>query len=79
MMRIRVPILVLHAGAAGAFRPGVRICASPKDETTEQMIARAEIARPEDRPALYIEIARARQMLPTSYTTRATPRPVRPP
>ncbi len=61
MTRIRVPILVLLLAAT------VVLCVRPvfaepaftgKDETTEQLIARAEMVRPEDRPALYIEIAR---------------------
>jgi hypothetical protein len=60
-MRIRVPIFVLLLAAM------VAACVCPvfaepaftgKDETTEQLIARAEMVRPEDRPALYIEIAR---------------------
>ena len=29
-----------------------------KDESLDQLIARADSARPEDRPALYLEIAR---------------------
>jgi hypothetical protein len=60
-MRIRVPIfaLLLAAAVAVCVRP---VFAEPaftgKDETTEQLIARAEMVRPEDRPALYIEVAR---------------------
>jgi hypothetical protein len=60
-MRIRVPILVLLLAAAVAVcvRPAITAYAyTGKDETTEQLIARAEIVRVEDRPALYIEIAR---------------------
>ncbi len=60
-MRFRVPILVLLLAAAmAAFeRPVVAEPAfTGKDETTEQLIARAEIVRPEERPALYSEIAR---------------------
>ena len=60
-MRIRVPIfaLLLAATVAICVRP---VFAGPaftgRDESTEQLIARAEMVRPEDRPALYIEIAR---------------------
>lgn len=50
MMWIRVPVFVLVAVVSlTAF--------APKDETVEQLIARAESARPDDRPALYLEIA----------------------
>jgi hypothetical protein len=51
MMRIRVSILVLLVSAslaAFAFVP----------ENLDQLMARAESARPEDRPAIYTEIAR---------------------
>jgi hypothetical protein len=60
-MRIRVPILALLLVAAipGLERPAFAGPAfTGKDETTEQLIARVEMVRPEDRPALYIEIAR---------------------
>jgi hypothetical protein len=59
-MILRVPILVLLLTAAMvAFEhPAVAAPAfTGKDETTEQLITRAEAVRPEDRPALYIEIA----------------------
>jgi hypothetical protein len=64
MMRIRVTILTLQvaiflAAPAGTALP---VFAAPafamKDESLDQLIARAETARPEDRPALYVEIAR---------------------
>jgi hypothetical protein len=50
MMWIRVSILVLvSAVSLTAF--------APKDETIDELITRAESARPDDRPALYLEIA----------------------
>lgn len=60
MRRVRRSILIcllaallaavaLTATASPAFAP---------DETVDQLIARAEAARPEDRPALYLDIAR---------------------
>jgi hypothetical protein len=64
MMRIRVAILTLEvamflAAPAGSALPAL---ATPpfatKDEGLDQLIARAEAARPEDRPGLYVEIAR---------------------
>ena len=56
MMRIRIPIfIVLLALSPAAFG---RMAFEPKDETDEQMIARAESARPDDQPALYTEVAR---------------------
>ena len=61
MIRIQVSILnLLFAAllAAVAF-PAVAVPAfAAKDETLDQLIARAESARAPDRPALYIEIAR---------------------
>jgi hypothetical protein len=60
-MPIRLPILalLLVAAVAALQRPAFAAPAfTGKDETTEQLITRAEMVRPEDRPALYIEIAR---------------------
>src|SRR5277367_3837102 len=55
-MRIRVSILVLLASAAlAAF---VMPALAAKDDSLDQLGARADAARPEDRPALYLEIAR---------------------
>jgi hypothetical protein len=61
MMRTRVSVLVLLVAASlAAF--AVAAVALPavtaKDESLDQLIARAESARPEDRPVLYLEIAR---------------------
>ena len=60
-MRIRVPIFVLLLVAAVAACVSL-VLAKPvftgKNETTEQLIARVEMVRPEDRLALYVEIAR---------------------
>lgn len=74
MMRIRVAILmpqvaIFLAALAGTAlpvygAPAFAISALPmpafptKDESLDQLIARADAARPEDRPALYVEIAR---------------------
>lgn len=56
MMRIRPPfLLLLLVATLAAFG---RNALPPKDETLDQLIARAETARPEDRPALCMEIAR---------------------
>lgn len=52
-MRTRFPILMFLLVAAVAV-----LAFTGKNETVEQLIARAEIVRPEDRPALYTEIAR---------------------
>jgi hypothetical protein len=50
MMRMRISIVMLVAVASlAAF--------ALKDETVEELMARVETARPEDRPALYLEIA----------------------
>jgi len=65
-MRIRVAILMLQvavsstAFALTAVAPPAFVAPTlaGKDESMEQLIARAESARPEDRPALYLEIAR---------------------
>jgi hypothetical protein len=63
MMHIRVSTLVLLVAASlAAFAVAVAAAGLPasagKDETLDQLIARAESARPEDRPALNLEIAR---------------------
>ena len=66
MMRIRVAILMLQvavslaAFALTAVAPPAFAASAlaAKDESIEQLIARAESARPEDRPALYLEVAR---------------------
>lgn len=61
MIRIRVSILMLLFAAlwAAVALPAIAVPAfAAKDETVEQLIARAESARAQDRPALYIEIAR---------------------
>jgi hypothetical protein len=56
MTRIRVTILMLLVGASlAAF--GWKTVAT-KDETLDQLIARADSARSEDRAAIYLEIAR---------------------
>jgi hypothetical protein len=55
MMRIRVSTLVLLVVASLAAS-GVRALGL-NNESLDQLTARAEAARPEDRPALYIEIA----------------------
>jgi hypothetical protein len=60
MMRIRARIRLLLAAAslAAALLAVARPAAAAKDENLDQLIARADSARPEDRPALYLEIAR---------------------
>ena len=66
MMRIRVAILMLQVAVSlAAFAltavapPAFATSAlAAKDESIEQLIARAESVRPEDRPALYLEVAR---------------------
>jgi hypothetical protein len=64
MMRIRVAILTLQVAIFLAALTGAALPAfaapgfATKDESLDQLIARAEAARPEDRPALYVEIAR---------------------
>jgi len=60
MMRIRARIRLLLAAAslAAALLAVARPAAAVKDENLDQLIARADSARPEDRPALYLEIAR---------------------
>jgi hypothetical protein len=55
-MRIRVSILALLAWASlAAF---VMPAFAAKDDSLDQLAARADAARLEDRPALYLEIAR---------------------
>lgn len=56
MTRIQVRILTLLAVASLSAFGGSALAA--KDETLDQLIARADSARLEDRPALYLEIAR---------------------
>jgi hypothetical protein len=61
MMRGRVSILVFLIAAllaALALATVAFPAVAGKDESLDQLIARAESARPEDRPALYLEIAR---------------------
>jgi hypothetical protein len=61
MTRIRVGILTLQVAvilAACAMATVAPPAFRPKDETLDQLIARADSARLEDRPALYLEIAR---------------------
>jgi hypothetical protein len=59
MMRIRVAILTLQVAVSlAAFAAAPLPALAGKDEGLDQLIARAESARPEDRPALYLEIAR---------------------
>jgi hypothetical protein len=54
MTSIRVPMFMLLAVAfLATFAPPTLA-----EDSLDQLIARAEAARPEDRPALYIEIAR---------------------
>src|SRR5450755_1258772 len=55
MTRIRVSILVLLVAASLAAITGPAFAA--KDESLDQLMARADSARPEDRSALYLEIA----------------------
>jgi hypothetical protein len=59
MMRIRVSVLVLLVAASlAAFITVALQAGTAKDESLDQLIARAESARAEDRPSLYLEIAR---------------------
>jgi|ERR1700681_1488365 hypothetical protein len=61
MMHIRAAILIFQVAvslAAFALTAVAPPAFAAKDESIEQLIARAESARPEDRPALYLEIAR---------------------
>jgi hypothetical protein len=58
MMRIRVAILTLQVAVALAAFAGAAPVFGAKDESLDQLIARAESARPEDRPGLYVDIAR---------------------
>src|SRR6202158_1489432 len=61
MMRIRAAILILQVAVsltAFALTAVAPPAFAGKDETLNQLIARAESARREDRPALYLEIAR---------------------
>jgi hypothetical protein len=57
-MRIRGLILVLLAAAS--LVACTLLALAEKDDSLDQLAARAEAARPEDRPALYVEIARQR-------------------
>ncbi len=59
MMRIRVAILTCQlAVALATFAVTALPAGAARDESLGQLISRAESARPEDRPALYLEIAR---------------------
>lgn len=58
MMRTRVSILVLLVAASLTAFVLAPAASAAKDESTDQLVARAESARPEDRPAIYLEIAR---------------------
>jgi hypothetical protein len=58
MIRMRVAILALEVAVALAAFAGAAPAFGAKDESLDQLMARAESARPEDRPALYVEIAR---------------------
>jgi hypothetical protein len=58
MRRIRPGILTLQVAVMLAACALAAVAFEPKDETLDQLIARAEAARPEDRPVLYLEIAR---------------------
>ena len=59
MMRIRAAILALQVAVSLAACAAAPLPAfAAKNESIDQLIARAESARPEDRPALYLEIAR---------------------
>ena len=58
-MRTRVAILTLQVAVALAtFAVTALPACAAKDESLEELISRAESARREDRPALYLEIAR---------------------
>jgi hypothetical protein len=61
MMRIRVAMLTIQVAvflAAFACASVPLPAFAGTNESLDQLIARAESARPEDRPALYLEIAR---------------------
>jgi len=60
MMRFRVSVLMLLVAASlAAFAfTAVALPAVTGKESLDQLIARAESARPEDRPALYLDIVR---------------------
>jgi hypothetical protein len=61
MMRFRVSVFVLLVAAslaAFAFTAVALPAVTGNDESLDQLIARAESARREDRPALYLDIAR---------------------
>ncbi len=55
MTRLRLTSLMLLVAASLAM--ALPAFAMKKEETLDQLIARAESARPEDRPTLYLEIA----------------------
>jgi hypothetical protein len=65
MTRTRVAILALLVAAALTAFGGKTVAA--KNETLDQLIARADSARPEDRPALYLEIARQKAEAADKY------------
>jgi hypothetical protein len=58
MTQIRPGILTLQVAIMLAACALAALAFEPKDDTLDQLIARAEAARPEDRPVLYLEIAR---------------------
>ena len=58
MRRIRPGILKLQVAVMLAACALAAVAFEPKDGTLDQLIARAEAARPEDRPVLDLEIAR---------------------
>jgi hypothetical protein len=58
MMRASTLVFLVAALLAACALPAKALPAfAAKEESVDQLIARAESARPEDRPALYLEIA----------------------
>ena len=56
-IRVRSFLLLVAASLAAALLAVARPAVAVKDENLDQLIARADSARPEDRPALFLEIA----------------------